>query len=103
MKSVSLTVRLTARMKSTIEKQAKKAGCTPASYVERVLELHHAFPIWLFRDVQPHNHERLGSRVTFLTAEGWPDASIEAYQAERFGEQLIEAARRAKDLPKAKA
>lgn len=101
MKSVSLTVRLTDRMMTELKKQAKNAGYAPEAYFERVLEVHHAFPVWLFRDVQAHSGKKLGARVSFLTAEGWPDALIDADQAERFGEQLIAAAHRAKEIANA--
>jgi hypothetical protein len=98
-KSASFMVRVAGALKTTMEQHAKREGTTLASYVERVLELHHAFPVWLLRDVQPHNRGRHGPCVAFSIADGWPAAEIGADHAQRLGEQLIAAAISAKGAP----
>jgi hypothetical protein len=100
-KTAALSVRIDPALKSALEKHAVKDGRTLASYVERVLALHHQPPAWLLRDAQPIHRKPGGPRVSLSVAEGWPAAIVSVSTAKALGEQLIRAAQLAEKLPPA--
>lgn len=100
-KTAAISIRVEPAFKEALEEEARKDGRTLASYVERVLALHHQMPAWKLRDCQPINRRKGGARVALPIAEGWPVAELTAAHAEALGEQLIGAAKIANKIPPA--
>ena len=55
-------------------------------------------PQWLLQDCKPINREKIGARVFLPIAEGSPGAMLTADHAEDLGKQLIEAAKKARQM-----
>ena len=97
-RNAAISVRTDDEFKAELEKQASAEGRTLASYVERVLRLHHQMPVWKLSECQPLNRKKYGPHVVIPIAEGWPSAGLPAAKAEALGERLIEAAKLARKM-----
>jgi hypothetical protein len=101
-KTAALAIRIDPKLKSMLEREAKKDGRSVASYVEHVLTQYRPSgpPKWILRDPQPHNFEKRGVAVSLAIAEGWPLAVMPADHAADLGKQLIECSKIAAQMPR---
>lgn len=101
MKTSAISVRVHPDLKAELDAQAKGEGRTLAGYVERILVLHLQPPAWKMRDPQAWHSHTGGPKVALPIAEGWPVCSLSPDRAEDLAQQLLHAARVAREMPPA--
>jgi len=108
-KNAALSIRISPELKETLEKLALDAGASVAAFVERALEAHANMheagrerPAWILKDPEVTHGPLYGTRIKLAVATGMPVALLAPAAAEKLGQQLLDAAKIAAKLPKAR-